>query len=255
MSLWVVGAGPIEVLPDEVPRIVIFANGAVAHIPKFGNSVIKKWLMVPSNVYPHSPTALTYDSETYSAADDIAGMEEVREVIRTHSPYEKVIVRQSLGFPAHKTIDSLRKLELAPEFYALTYSGILRIISRFMSPFELYSMVIGSEKIRLESLKRLTSAKRMLSGPHSKPSTGVLAVLVALEEVGQDEELHILGITVDDASYPFESAVFPGRDRHINADLNLLLAIRKKLPEQRLFIHDKALRTATNWLDSSTAVN
>ena len=256
MSIWVVGAGPVGTLPKNTPRLVIFVNGAVAHTPNLALRGAEKWLFVAGNVYREvssprvvSPDkACTADSRLHlvSRSED-DHLEAIRGLIRTYAPYEKLVVRESLGFPAGKTVKMFQALNLAREHGAFGYAEIMRRIRQFMSLGEVCSMVLGPRKMSFESLKRLASKKRMLSGPYLKPSSGVLAVLLALDVIEPGEKIDVLGITFDDASYPFDTSEHSNRQAHLNADITILSSIRRKQPGLRLVIHDDRLRKATNW--------
>jgi hypothetical protein len=115
-----------------------------------------------------------------------------------------------------------------------------------MTRREFLSMVLGPHRMSSESLKRLVGKRRMLSGRYSKPSTGILGVLVALDVVGPEESLHLLGITATDSSYPFQTELEAERENHYNADVTILSAVSRNSSRRRLFIHDEELRVAVN---------
>jgi len=251
MSLWVLGSGPISTLPKNPPRIVIFVKGSVAHIPKLPSSGFEKWLMILGNLYPESASSLFCGSDLSLKSHHSI----LREVIRAHSPYERLIVRQSQSLSVAKVIAEARAQKLASEFQAFTYRKMMRSMRQLFSRRELYSLVLGPEKIRLESVKRLVSARRMLDGRYSKPSTGVAAALFALDEVYPGEEIHLLGITANDVSYPFTTGRESNRQHHLNADLNILSAVQRKFPGNPLFVHDRDLRVAINRFDQSAIMS
>lgn len=251
MSLWVLGSGPISTLPKIPPRIVIFVKGSVAHIPMLPVSGFEKWLLILGNLYPESASSIFCGSDLNLRSHHAI----LREVIRAHSPYKRLIVRPSQSLPANKVIASVRAEKLASEFQAFTYNRMKRSMHRLFSRRELYSLVLGPDRLGLESVKRLTSTKRMLNGRYSKPSTGVVGVLLALDEVCPGEELHLLGITANDVSYPFATGQESHRQLHLNADLNILSAVRHKFPGNPLFVHDQELRFAINRFDPSALLS
>lgn len=81
--------------------------------------------------------------------------------------------------------------------------------------------------------------------PHAlRPSTGVFAVLLALQLFGEATEHHVTGVSVDQADYEFSGGVRPGAQRgHMPADLLALRRAARRRPTLTCSDPDLAKRT------------
>ena len=146
---------------------------------------------------------------------------------------------------------SLEALSIAaPRIVAISPREKQRCTKRVIGPFlSIEALLKGGpfwKAVRFAVLGLMPVARRSRGSlPHAlRPSTGVFAVLLALQLIDEATEHHVTGVSVDQGGYEFSDGVRPRAQRgHMPADLLALRRAARRWPTLTCSDPDLAERT------------
>lgn len=165
-------------------------------------------------------------------------------IFLTHTPYDRLVLRKSLWSLANQ-FDIQTYVDLGKDVTVMTYYSMVRLWAMNVG---LTSLVVSwlkgakfsdymnlflnpySEKVSW--LENFCSA--VLSTSRTKVSTGVLSLLLAIEESEPDQQIHIFGITLARDKYSYDTSPrqladnVAGHMGHMKADKQILIKVYRR---------------------------
>ena len=239
MTIFVLGAGPVDGIPDEVPRLVVAANEGVFHLSDSKNRFPRVWVLAPAEGFVEDAKHVLPNTHP---SDNV--LTEFQGLLSAKAPYERLIIRTMLNFPASVAAQTQLAQRLSPDVRLLAYGSIAQLWLKHFSFSEILSLNLRQNRERewLPKVLSMTSWKRIFSGQLLKASSGGLALLLALEEALPGESIHVLGVTASRETYGHDKYPVPNHSMHVDADLLLFKRLMKKCNGVDIRFDDKDLR-------------
>lgn len=225
--------------PDEVPRLVVAASEGVFHLPHSRNKFPRVWVLAPAEGFVEADYVFSPPPPSENFLIDFQGL------LSAKLPYERLIIRTTLNFPASAAARTQLAQSLSPDVRMLGYGSIAQLWLKHFSLSEILSLNLRQNRERewLPKVVSMTSWKRIFSGQLLKASSGGLALLLALEEALPGESIHVLGITASRDTYGHDRYPVPDHRMHVDADLLLFKRLMKKCYGVDIRFGDKDLRS------------
>jgi hypothetical protein len=174
-----------------------------------------------------------------------------------HAPYDRLFLRKSL-WSLTNSYNLENYIDLARDVTPLSYRYMLKLWAKHVGPMSLLLYWLRGAKLRdyihllniphshkTSWLENFSSA--VLSTSSTKLSSGVLSLLIAIDESEPDQKIHVFGITLTRQEYSYDLAprqldeAVKGHEGHMKADKLALIKVFKH-HFARLDFDDEELR-------------